>query len=232
MSKYEDIWDQGYSKFYPVVTELVPYKEHMRNLFNLLKPTNNENILDLGCGIGNFLEMCNKIGAQTFGIDNSTIMINIAKNRVTNNTNILKHDLNSPIPLPSNFFDKIVSNNVLGFLTNRTVFLDELFRVLKPGGTFVLSTMRSTFSPKKIFIDHLKKSRPLEIFRILVPSLVVGYYNARITHKLRVIESQNGYQAYEANNFKEELRYYPIGSLSFTYSYANQDIVAYGQKST
>ena len=48
-------------------------------------------------------------------------------------------DLNRSIPLPDNSYDCIVSIGVLEDLENHVQFMREVMRVLKPGGTVILT---------------------------------------------------------------------------------------------
>lgn len=49
------------------------------------------------------------------------------------------------IPYVSKFFDRIISANSISFLGKSFLFLEEMYRVLKPGGVFVLSFDKDDF---------------------------------------------------------------------------------------
>ena len=51
-------------------------------------------------------------------------------------------DLQHTLPFADNQFDRIVSNLVLGYINNPQVALQELYRVLAPGGRMVLSNLK------------------------------------------------------------------------------------------
>lgn len=56
------------------------------------------------------------------------------------------------IPYVANFFDKILSVNTIYFIKEPINFLNEIHRVLKPKGIFVLSLANSTFMKKLPFV--------------------------------------------------------------------------------
>lgn len=52
----------------------------------------------------------------------------------------IEADLNEPLPCPPGSFDTIVAAEVIEHLENPRAVARELFRLLRPGGTLVLST--------------------------------------------------------------------------------------------
>ena len=54
----------------------------------------------------------------------------------------------------SNFFDKILTVNTIYFLENPLLFLEEMYRVLKPKGKFVLTFANGSFMEKLPFVIH------------------------------------------------------------------------------
>ena len=102
-------------------------------------------ILELGFGNGKFFE---KVFAQAknlkvAGVDYSELMVNDA--RKFNAESIRQKSLDilysncQALPFDSNIFDKVFCINVIYFWENPREILDEIFRVLKPGGSFYAS---------------------------------------------------------------------------------------------
>jgi 2-polyprenyl-3-methyl-5-hydroxy-6-metoxy-1,4-benzoquinol methylase len=54
--------------------------------------------------------------------------------------NWLHADLNSQLPLPADSFDTIIAAEVIEHLENPRAMVRELYRLLKPGGTAIIST--------------------------------------------------------------------------------------------
>ncbi len=53
---------------------------------------------------------------------------------------IIRSDLNKELPIKNDFFDVIISNQVIEHLIDVDLFVEEIHRVLKPGGYAVIST--------------------------------------------------------------------------------------------
>jgi ubiquinone/menaquinone biosynthesis C-methylase UbiE len=96
-----------------------------------LPPINSNNILDLGCGTGRFLDYA------SHGVDISPKMIEIAKGKFPDK-NINLGSV-SEIPHPNAFFDILFSFHVLMHLDKPTVtdFLSESHQKLKENGRLI-----------------------------------------------------------------------------------------------
>ena len=57
---------------------------------------------------------------------------------------VLRTDLNGPLPFDAETFDLVVCPPVIHYLDDRAAALREFFRVLRPGGRAVLSTQHPT----------------------------------------------------------------------------------------
>ncbi len=105
-----------------------------------------ENLLDIGCGAGNYtLMMLTKIpNLHCTLVDLSKPMLDKAFERVVpqtdNSVEILQGDIRE-VQLDQNHFDIILAGAVLHHLRDdldwETTF-DKLFRLLKPGGCFMI----------------------------------------------------------------------------------------------
>ncbi len=95
-----------------------------------------EKILDIGCGK-------NKIpGALGLDIDQSA------------NPEIL-HDLNIyPYPIKDNEFDKIYAKHVIEHVLDPVKFIQECYRILKPGGTIFIETPHFSSRVAYSEVDH------------------------------------------------------------------------------
>lgn len=98
--------------------------------------------LDLGCGDGCITVPCAKNGTRIIAGDISNAMMKILQERSCRNGVSLKNvtlcRMNAlDIPIKDESVDCVIANSVLHLISNPQKVLNEIFRVLKPGGRFV-----------------------------------------------------------------------------------------------
>jgi len=97
-------------------------------------------ILDIGCGFGGLILSCSNLGAHSFGVDPSHI-IHIVREGMVNATGhaipLVCAD-GRALPFKSESFDVVMSIGVLEHITRAEALVEEMARVLKPGGKFLL----------------------------------------------------------------------------------------------
>ncbi|GAA4419664.1 class I SAM-dependent methyltransferase [Georgenia halophila] len=96
-------------------------------------------ILDAGCGSGILSAALRDRGATVTGIDASAGMLELAKQRLGDDTALHGVDLNDPLPFEDSAFDDVVASLVLHYLEDWAPALTEMQRVLKPGGRLFVS---------------------------------------------------------------------------------------------
>lgn len=114
------------------------------------EPKEGEVCVDLGCGRGNdVIRMAQTVGEKglAYGLDISDGMIEKAKRNAekleVNNVQFIKSELES-LRLPSGIADLLISNCTLNHASDKEKVWNEIFRVLKKGGRFVISDIYST----------------------------------------------------------------------------------------
>jgi ubiquinone/menaquinone biosynthesis C-methylase UbiE len=130
----------NYLKFVDSVPEFRAIKERNYEALGLKK---GDNILDAGCGIG--LDTCRlgiRVGetGSAIGVDSSESMISIAQKNIPGhlrNTTFVIGNMRNP-DFPDNTFDAIFVERLLQILPNPVQIIQQLVRVLKPGGTLVI----------------------------------------------------------------------------------------------
>lgn len=133
-------------------------------VYNLL-PSGTEKLLDLGCGDGGFIFSAQDKFKEFYGVDVSPLVIQHAKSRTEERTNcdnvhFYNCDLDESLPFEDSFFDAISCISVLEHVVNPPAVLDEVHRVLKLGGTFVLQVPNFAWMPYRfqLLIGRLPKT--------------------------------------------------------------------------
>ena len=117
---------------------------------NHAKPQVGEKCVDLGSGRGNdVIRMAEEVGetGHAYGIDISEGMIekariNIAKFEVSNAT-IIKSELEK-LPFENDKIDLVISNCTINHSSDKQAVWNEVYRILKNGGRFVVSDIYAT----------------------------------------------------------------------------------------
>ncbi len=117
----------------------------MKRLRNLLASNPKFKLLDVGTGIGNFIQLLLDVSrkyGEIVGIDTSDRSIEIASNNFKDYKKIklVKMDANS-INYQDNYFDFVCLSNSLHHLDNIKNILFEMERVLKPSGMILIHEM-------------------------------------------------------------------------------------------
>lgn len=230
----ERFWKK-YFDTYDVLNELIPYEELMNILLSKLKIKQGNLVLDAGAGTGNLSIKLLQSGANVVALDNSKEGLVSAKNK-NRNIETVCHDLTKRLPFVDNYFDKIVSNNVLYTISpeKRQEVVSEFYRILKPGGSIVISNVAEGWKPFEIYKNHLKKDlRKIGFFRLLIkifkmglPTLRMFYYNSKIKKEegeCIALEYREQYDLLIKTGFKN------VSENLFVY--AEQAVLNFGNKS-
>ena len=98
-------------------------------------------VLDVGCGNGYLCRKLAKLGAYMTGIDLSESMIEIARRNESQELlriKYIQHSATNMSTIDSASFDRVVSNYVLMDVLDHLAVLQEIHRVLRPGGGGVI----------------------------------------------------------------------------------------------
>jgi ubiquinone/menaquinone biosynthesis C-methylase UbiE len=103
-------------------------------------------VLDVGCGPGVMVAELVERGCTFRGVDPSADMISIARERFPENDRVsfITGDA-ARLEFPDNSFDAVLCMGVMDFVPNGQQAIGEMIRVLKPGGTLII-TVTNLFS--------------------------------------------------------------------------------------
>lgn len=110
-----------------------------RQIISLLARQADSRILDLGCNDGaRTMKIAEKIGAsEVYGVDIVESQLEKAKQL---GVKAIKADLNGRLPFEDDYFDLVHADQVIEHVAFLDNFASETRRVLKPGGTVIIST--------------------------------------------------------------------------------------------
>lgn len=110
-------------------------------------------VLDIGCAAGAEIEPLLGRGFQVVGIDYSPEMIRFAQQRygARNDVHFCRADAES-LPFPDASVDHVVCLGVFEYLSTYERSLDEIHRVLRPGGLVIISV------PTSISLDRISNN--------------------------------------------------------------------------
>lgn len=100
-------------------------------------PLIGKKLIEIGCAKGYFLKQAKNLGADVFGVELNKVNAEIAQNSVAGI--IYDKDI-FELSLPSETFDIIYMRDVIEHIHNPIPFMEEMSRLLKPGGMIFLET--------------------------------------------------------------------------------------------
>lgn len=143
LSIYDDVADQWWSddiRWVRTLKNMVParlawFEKHVA--------WPGARVLDLGCAGGFMSEAIAKSGAQVTGIDPAAEAIAAAQAHAEASGLSIRYDVGvgEALPYADDAFDVVVCVDVLEHVTDLQRVLDEVYRVLKPGGVFLFDTI-------------------------------------------------------------------------------------------
>lgn len=159
MSAKVDLYDSAYENYSSTVYREVRLEtygedygqtswvttEESREIPRLLGLTANSRVLEVGCGSGGYaLQVAEGVGCQLVGVDINAPGVRNANQLaqirgLAPRVRFEECDASKQLSFEDASFDAVFSNDVLCHLPGRANVLQEMFRVLKPGGRMLFS---------------------------------------------------------------------------------------------
>jgi ubiquinone/menaquinone biosynthesis C-methylase UbiE len=115
-----------------------PIHQRLLKAYLVAKPYIKGELLELGCGEGRGVEILAPLAKSYTAIDKIKVVIERLKDKFPDYSFVSGHF--PPFPFEDNSFDTIVTFQVIEHIKKDHLFLQEIHRVLKPGGTALITT--------------------------------------------------------------------------------------------
>jgi len=138
---YDDVASQWWSDDIRWVRTLKNMVPGRLGYFDTLYSWQGKKVLDLGCAGGFMAEALDDRGAHVTGIDPAAEAIAAARDHAHDRSIQYDIGVGEALPYSDGVFDAVVCVDVLEHVTDLQAVLDEVSRVLKPGGMFLFDTI-------------------------------------------------------------------------------------------
>ena len=102
----------------------------------LSKTASIKSILEVGCGSGKLARLLDTDGYKIVGLDHAELPLLWSKRNNNNITNV-RGDAQD-LPFKDDSFDCTIAIQMIDYLQQRRKFYEEVRRILRPGGIFIL----------------------------------------------------------------------------------------------
>jgi len=182
-----DIIDETFES--PRLYKEIMYSTRVDEMMSLLDVKRGERVLELGCGEGYYTKKMLEITPEVFATDISEKFLNKAKKYTEGRAEQYVCCPAEKLPFPDNYFDKVMMSEVIEHLLDWREGIKETRRVLKSGGSVVISTPNklsyfNVLCHIKILLrnepldgDHIKEFSRRELVRLLDGYLSVEKYD-------------------------------------------------------
>jgi len=116
-------------------------------LLPLLGDLKEKKVLDVGAGTGRLAMRLSRLGAKVVALDISSEMLGVLKMKSQNLIDTVEGDAEN-LPFVDENFDVVISAFHIVHLKNLKRFFDEAYRVLKPGGKFLVTNINQKRPPE------------------------------------------------------------------------------------
>lgn len=134
--------------------------EHLGRYMFAVRLAGGKRVLDAGCGAGYGAAQLARVAASVIGADIAADAVVFARGQYRNPNLSFEQASCTALPHPDGCFDLVVAFEVIEHLTDWRGFLQEVRRLLAPGGQFVVST------PNRLYYTESRGARGPNPFHI------------------------------------------------------------------
>lgn len=120
-------------------------------LTRIIPKTRNGKALDVGCGIGMYLQVLKKNNWKVYGVDTNLLAVKLAKEKFgldIVNTDLIKTSF------PTEYFDLVTFWHSFEHMPNPTRIIKEVYRILKKNGRLMIAVPNFTSIEAQIFRER------------------------------------------------------------------------------
>lgn len=127
-------------------------------IYELLEDFHNKDILDLGCGNGQFgKELLNKGAASYIGVEGSKKMAKSAEAHVMNLNGVIHHGTMESYHFPNNTYDVVTSRMAIHYVSDIISLFSNIHNALRDNGKFIFSIQHPLTTSSFLSIQTGKK---------------------------------------------------------------------------
>lgn len=140
--------EEGYDIYADEYDKSLAYLDSFEGdkIFAMMGDVEGKRVLDIGCGTGRMIENLRKFGAKAVGIDVSKEMLRVARKKFLSTEFVLGDAEN--LPFEDEEFDMVIASFVVVHLGDLRLAFEEVHRVLKDGGVFIVTNINQRKAPK------------------------------------------------------------------------------------
>jgi len=198
-----------YAKYYDFIYNDKDYEREcnfIEELFEINKKP--KNILELGCGTGNYTKILLSRGYEVTGVDISSEMLEIASEKCS--AKFIKGDVRT-IKIGDKFDCCLAIFAVMGYITKNRDIIKTLVNIrkhLKPSGIFIFDVWNGLSVMRILPEQRIKKleNDEVKIIRYAIPKLRAFEHICEVNYKLLILNKKNN--MYGEIDEKHIIRFY------------------------
>jgi|GEM_PF-2830661 ubiquinone/menaquinone biosynthesis C-methylase UbiE len=204
MSVYDKFWQKVYDiaavscrgehekVLYPSPADELSQRLLVRDLLAKNVKKDGGILADVGCGTGRYFKDLARLGYKITGCDYSWNLLRQAKNQEAGG---VLQAAAEHLPYGANIFDAVISIGVLQTVIDYEKGMDELHRILKPGGLLIMSTLRSPVVWELPFF-------PAAELMMFDHAIISGQWYPKLIKDRKGLSWHNRPDIYQAKRFK------------------------------